>query len=231
MSPMRARVCVFPGLAARRCSSILTAVAVAAGSKYAIERNTEEAVCPSSASAGYCSARACSTGALCSKWERQRLACARYCPAAGFCSTNSLQRPFPCAGAPCCRDLISESSLPDCVRNSKKRLRKSGSSNQCCRRTASQAASSWVSTLPVSHTKIANKNRVMGESAIRVHVQAKIHLGRAPDERLKIVFQLTTLEDPDGVLRELLEFRGLFLAQVKTCQFVIPRAVRKARHR
>ncbi len=64
-----------------------------------------------------------------------------------------------------------------------------------------------------------------------MQVQAEIHLGSAADERLKIVFQLTTLEDPDGVLRQLLELGGLSLTQVKTRQLVIPGEVRKARHR
>src|SRR5258708_1067679 len=83
----------------------------------------------------------------------------------------------------------------------------------------------------VSRKQIADKNRIVRKSPVGIQVQAKIHLGTAADERLKILFQLAALEDPDGILSQFFELRGPFLPQIKACQLVIPRAVWKSRHR
>ena len=76
-----------------------------------------------------------------------------------------------------------------------------------------------------------NKNGIVRESPIGVQVQTKIHLGRAADERLKIMFQLAALKDLNSVLRQLLEFSVFLLTQIKACQLVIPGMVRKVSHR
>src|SRR6266446_1426323 len=189
MSPMRARFCAFPGFAARRCSSTLTAAPVDAGSKYASERKMEEAVCPSSASAGYFSASAL--------LERLYF---------GFEFSRSREK-FEEAVA---QIRLFEPVLPQ-----------------------NRFPGSFVVGFDshVSRKKIAHKNGIVGESPIRIQVQAEIHRDRATDKRLKIVFQLTTLENTDGVLRQLLELGCLSLPQVKSRQLVIPGTVREAGHR
>ncbi len=83
----------------------------------------------------------------------------------------------------------------------------------------------------VSGKKITHKDRIVRESLVRIQVQAKVHLRSAADEGLKIVFQLTALEDAHGVLRKLLKLGILSLAQIKPRQLVIPGAVWKTGYR
>src|SRR5215469_7111498 len=138
---MRARVSVSRGLKWERLISTSAATAVREGSKYASERSTEDAVRASSVSAGYWLASDSSSGALCSKWERQRLAWAKKSAAAGLFSQ------LAASGAICSTLESSDSSWLVRERNSKNSLRRSDSSNQCCRKRASHAASSYVSCM------------------------------------------------------------------------------------
>src|SRR6266436_613042 len=54
--------------------------------------------------------------------------------------------------------------------------------------------------LQISCKQIAHKNRIVRKSPVGVKVQTKVHLGTAAHERMKVLFQLTALEDADGIL-------------------------------